>query len=71
MSNGPILKDKVPLERYKRLHYFASCEECSHFDAQTEKCTFGFPTLPFLKRTQLEDLKNNGEMAFCRMMEID
>ena len=71
MPSGPILRDKVPLERFKRLNYAASCEECTHFDAYTETCTFTFPTLAFLKKTQKEDLEKRGEMAFCRMMEID
>ncbi|MCC6277969.1 MAG: hypothetical protein IT289_08655 [Oligoflexia bacterium] len=66
-----ILRDHVTVERYKALNYAISCEECSHFDAQTEHCTFGFPTLPHLKRTQIEDLNKDGWIAFCRAMEID
>jgi hypothetical protein len=66
-----IIKDHVSLDVYERMNYATACEDCTHFDHETEKCTFGFPTAPHLKRNQLADLEKTGKIAFCRMMEID
>lgn len=71
-----IIKDKVSKESFEGvsasgLRYAASCEDCTHFDAFTEACTFGFPTQPHLRRNQLKSLEETGTVAFCRTMEID
>jgi hypothetical protein len=66
-----IITDEVGLDRYVAMNYATACEDCSHFDAATETCTFNYPTSPHLKRNQLAQLKANGRMAFCRTMEID
>jgi len=65
------IKDKITLERFYAQKYASSCEDCTHFDASTETCTFGFPTEPFRRATQISDLHALGEMAFCRAIEID
>jgi hypothetical protein len=68
---SPIIKDRISKEQYERYNYSCACEDCTHFDATDEKCTFGFPTLPFLRRTQIKDIAETGKAAFCRAIEID
>lgn len=70
-QRNPIKTDKVNLDEYRRFNYACSCEDCTHFDHRDEKCTFDYPTEPHLKRNQMAQLKETGEMAFCRAMEID
>jgi hypothetical protein len=65
------IKDKVTLEQYKAYNYATACEDCTHFDLQTETCTFTFPTEPFRRAYQIKDVETNGEAAFCRAIEID
>ena len=64
---GEIILDYVGLERFERLRYATSCEDCTHFDGKTEACTFGFPTaLPPAGVNQVAQLEKDGRMAFCR-----
>jgi hypothetical protein len=66
-----IIRDPVTKENFFNLGYAVSCEDCVHFDPPTEKCTFNYPTEAFLRRNQLRDLETIGEIAFCRVIEID
>lgn len=69
--NTGIIKDYVSLEQYTKLNYATACEDCTHFDLAETNCLFDYPTEPFLKATQLRDLKTEGKIAFCRAQEID
>ena len=66
-----IMSDQVSLESYRKLNFACACEDCTHFDPSTEKCTFNYPTGPHLRRNQLKQLEVQGTMAFCRAIEID
>jgi hypothetical protein len=68
---GEILRDRVNKDAFIKMNYATSCEDCAHFNHQTEICTFGYPTAPHLKRQQLADLNRDGMIAFCRTQEID
>lgn len=66
-----IMKDNVTFEKYMRFGYATACEDCTHFDQATTLCTLGYPTKPHLRENQIRDLKENGQIAFCRTQEID
>lgn len=68
--SGPML-DPVKEEYLTDLRLTYCCEQCTHFDDEKLQCTFGFPTKPHLRETQLAELKRSGRMAICRLMEID
>ena len=68
---NPIISDKLSLESYRKLNYACSCDDCTHFDIQTEICTFGYPTQVHLRKNQLKQLEASGTIAFCRAIEID
>ena len=67
---GPKL-DPVRKEYIDDLKMPYCCEDCTHFDDEKIECTFGFPVKPHLRQTQLEQMAKTGEMAICRLMEID
>jgi len=66
-----IISDKLTLGDYRHLNYACACEDCTHFDALTENCTFGYPTSDHLKRNQLKQIEDSETIAFCRAIEID
>lgn len=66
-----IIKDPVTETQYAQLNYNVTCEHCTHFDAYSETCTFGYRTGPHRLAQHQLDLKTIGKVAFCRTMEID
>ena len=70
-KRNKIISDNLALDTYRKLNYACACEDCTHFDALTETCTFGYPTTDHLKRNQLNQIETSGTIAFCRAIEID
>lgn len=68
--SGPRL-DKVKPKYVTDMKMAFCCEQCTHFDDVKTLCTFGFPVKPHLRKTQLEQMERTGEMAICRILEID
>jgi hypothetical protein len=67
---GPKL-DPVKKEYLTDLNLVYACEDCSHYDAGINECTFGFRVRYHLRDNQLRELEKTGQMAICRLMEID
>jgi hypothetical protein len=63
--------DRVAPKDYLGLGLIYSCEQCSHFDPEAEKCTFGYDTSPHRKKNQDERYLLSGTLAYCRLIEID
>jgi len=51
-------------ERYDLRH---TCEECAHFDAQSERCRSGWPTEPY-RRAFYEN--NPPGLVMCKEFEL-
>ncbi len=66
-----IKKDVVNPSDYFKYQMLSACEDCSHFDETTEKCTLGSWTVPHRRAQQMKDYELSGKMAFCRLIEID
>lgn len=54
---------------YRNMIY--CCEQCSHFDAESDSCTLGYQARLHKKDIQLKRHALHGHMAFCRFTEID
>ncbi len=59
-----------PTDYLKYDHRF-SCEDCTHFNRETEKCTLGYETKWHRKEFQNKSYELSGKMALCRFIEID
>jgi hypothetical protein len=68
--SGPML-DGVKPQYLTELKLMHCCEQCTHFDDERIECTFGFPTEPHLRASQMAEMERSGKMALCRLMEID
>ncbi|MFN7905769.1 MAG: hypothetical protein ACK5P5_11360 [Pseudobdellovibrionaceae bacterium] len=66
-----IKKDVVNPSDYLKYQMLSACEDCSHFDEATEKCTLGSWTVPHRRAQQMKDYELSGKIAFCRLIEID
>lgn len=66
-----IKREKVSAFDYQNYNHRFSCDDCSHFDANLEKCTLGYPTEPHRKAQQAHEYMMSGTLAFCRSHEID
>ena len=66
-----IKKDKVSAFDYQNYDHRFSCDECSHFDSETQRCTLGYISIHHRKEQQTRDYNLSGSLAFCRFHEID
>ncbi|MAE74918.1 MAG: hypothetical protein CL675_12565 [Bdellovibrionaceae bacterium] len=66
-----LVQDPVNPSDFMHLNMTFCCEQCTHFDDQSPKCTLGFPHRPHLRKNQLELYNLTGRMIFCRSLEID
>jgi len=66
-----IKKDGINPASYNSYKLPYSCEDCTHFKASNETCTFGMPTEQHLKRNQIISYNLSGKIALCRLQEID
>lgn len=69
--NASIKRDHVSAADYLRYDHRWSCDECSHFDATTAKCTLGYETSHHRLEEQRRSFEVSGKIAFCRFHEID
>lgn len=69
--NASIKRDNVSAADYLRYENRWSCDECSHFDSLSEKCTLGYETSHHRLAEQRRSFELSGKIAFCRFHEID
>jgi hypothetical protein len=67
------LVDARLLEEAARLRFRFACEDCAHFSAEDERCTFGYPAAP--RRAVLDpgaDVKRGGAafLELCKAFEL-
>lgn len=70
-SRKSIVADRVHPKDFHEEFMIYCCEQCSHFDSNSEKCTLGFPSHLHRKEIQLKRYSITGHMTFCRFLEID
>jgi hypothetical protein len=66
-----IIYDKVNPKDFSSVNFMYSCEQCSFFIPEGEKCNMGHNTKYHIKRNQLESYELSGRMCICRNHEID
>ncbi len=66
-----IKKDYINPRDYLKYDFRYSCEECSHFDNDNQKCSMGYNSIHHQKQTQEHNYRLGGHMALCRFHEID
>ena len=66
-----IKKDAINPALYNVLKLPWSCDDCSHFDSQGERCTLGYNAAHHRQAQQKFDYTLSGQIALCRFQEID
>lgn len=66
-----IKRDPVNPSDFLKYNAPFACEDCSHFDSDTESCTLGYNAANHRKSVLLRQYELSGSMAFCRFHEID
>lgn len=66
-----IRSDAIHPRDYLKYETRSSCEDCTHFDADAEKCTIGYNSTPHRRAEQERMYNLSGRIAICRFMEID
>ncbi|MCB0368902.1 MAG: hypothetical protein KDD45_05480 [Bdellovibrionales bacterium] len=66
-----IKKDYVKASDYLNYAHRWSCEECTHFNIEDNKCTLAYNSVHHVKKQQIKDFELGGRIAFCRFHEID
>ena len=66
-----IKLDRVQPEDLLRRQMIFCCEQCSHYDAESDHCTLGYQARLHKREIQLKRYERHGHMAFCRFTEID
>lgn len=63
--------DTVNPTDYLSFHIPSSCEECTHFHREEERCTLGYESKWHRLEFQKTSYELTGKMALCRFLEID
>ncbi len=71
MAKQGIFLDVVNPTDFLNLNIIYCCEQCSHFDPESERCTIGYNAANHRREQNLKNFESSGRMAFCRMLEID
>lgn len=66
-----IRLDAVNPSDFLKYDFTFACEQCTHFDSNTETCTLGYNNSNHRLEQNLHTYNLNGKMAFCRFLEID
>lgn len=66
-----IKLDRVNPTDFLKKNITFCCEQCSHYNPETETCTIGYSAHLHRKKTQMQRYLSTGHMAFCRFSEID
>lgn len=69
--NKSIKTDAIHPADYLRFDFRFACEDCSHFNFETEECTIGYQPAPHRKAEQTRCYELSGKMALCRFLELD
>ena len=63
--------DAINPSDYLKYKLASSCEECTHFHHEEQRCTLGYETKWDRQDFQEKSYLLKGEIAICRFMEID
>ncbi len=66
-----IKLDRVNPGDFMNMNMVYACEQCSHYNSDTNQCTIGYWPDLHRKEVQLERMRIHSHMAFCRFIEID
>ena len=66
-----IKKDPLKASDYNHYKLPWSCDDCTHFDSEQERCTLGYQALNHRRTQQQHDFELGGHFALCRFQEID
>ena len=66
-----IKLDRVAAHDYLHLNMMYACEQCTHYDPESDTCTIGYQPYLHKKAAQDRRFEVTSHMAFCRFMEID
>ena len=69
--NTSIKFDAIHPADYMKYDLRLSCEECTHFNYESESCTLGYVTNWHRKEFQKQSYELTGKVALCRFQEID
>lgn len=63
--------DPIHPQDYLKYDLRISCEDCTHFNRETEVCSLGYDFQWHRKDFQKKTYELNGKVAFCSFIEID
>lgn len=66
-----IKLDRVNPSDFLKMNTVYACEQCSHYDTDSQKCTIGYWSDLHRQDVQLKRMTTMSHMAFCRFIEID
>lgn len=66
-----IRRDAINPVDYAKYKLPWSCEDCSHFNNQEQKCTLGYRVEPHLRENMKKTYELSGTVSLCRFLEID
>ncbi len=66
-----IKLDRVNPGDFLKQNMVYCCEQCSHYDIETDRCTLGYQASVHKRDLQLKRFYSTSHMAFCRFIEID
>ena len=63
--------DPIHPRDFRELTITTSCEQCCHFDPDSETCTIGYVADQHRHERQMKLYELTGRVAYCRFLEID
>lgn len=66
-----LKKEYVDPAAYRAYKLPWSCDDCSHFERDNERCSLGYDTTYHRLAQQQSDYLLGGQYALCRSQEID
>ena len=66
-----IKLDRVHPADFLKQNMIFCCEQCSHYDPESDSCTIGYQASVHKRDIQMMRFLSNSHMAFCRFLEID
>jgi len=66
-----IKMDRIDPADFMKYDFIYHCEQCSHYDHNSDTCSIGYNPELHKKAIQLKKYETTGHMALCRFIEID
>lgn len=66
-----LILDPIHPSDWQNLTITYCCEQCVHFDPESESCTIGYVANHHREARQQRLYELTGRVAFCRFNEID